>query len=264
MTDKSALNPVCDIDYLLYRAGFAADTQAKEAYGVERYLEEDYESWALANAKTSVDYLLNEVFKNAEWHLIYIGGEGNFRNSITTALPRLHEGWKYKGNRDALHKPKYFAEIKQYLINVWGAQPVNGMETDDAVSLLHYKYTDRSTCIVSQDKDLQNTPGWHYDPVKKEFSYITLRQANLNYRKQVLTGDRSDNIPGLTGIGEVKAAKLLEQCEYRPDLIDKETLKLYQNQYGPDAKEALTDNQNLLWILREPNKGFDGRKLEIA
>ena len=262
--DKGVLCPICDIDYLTYRAGFAADTQAKESFGLEHYLEEDYEHWALANAKTSIDYMLSEVFKNAEWHVVYISGEGNFRNTITTALPRLHEGWTYKGNRDALHKPKYFSEIKQYLINYWGAQPVNGMETDDAVSTKHYIYTDRSTCIVSQDKDLLNSPGWHYNPVKKEFTYVTLRQANLNFWKQVLTGDRSDNIPGLEGIGEVKASKILEECNYEIHKIEKRALELYRNQYGEHGKEAMVDNQNLLWIMREHGKGFDGRKLEIA
>lgn len=262
--DKSALNALIDGDFLPYRAGFAADTQAKEAYGLDEYLQYDYLNWALANVKTSLTYLLEEVFAKAEWHKLYISGQGNYRNTIATTLPRLHAGWTYKGNRDALHKPKYFAEIRDYMIAVWGAVPVNGIETDDMVSIEQYANPDRSTCIVSQDKDLANSPGWNYNPVKKEFQYITLRQANLNWRKQVLQGDRSDNIPGLEGIGDVRAAKLLEQCEYRTDLIDKETFKLYKNQYGPDAQGAYTDNQNLLWIMRESGKGFDGRKLEIV
>jgi hypothetical protein len=231
---------------------------------LERYLEEDYVSWALANVKASLTYLFEEVFKNAEWHRLFISGTGNYRNSIAKTLPKVHEGWTYKGNRDALHKPKYFSEIREYMINVWGAEPIDGIETDDETSILHYGHPDRSTCIVSQDKDLLNTPGWHYNPVTKEFSYVTLRQANLNFQKQLLTGDRSDHIPGVAGIGDVKAAKLLEQCEFQTEKIRKETLKLYQNQYGQLGQEVMHDNAMLLWIQRERHVAYNGEKLEIA
>jgi DNA polymerase-1 len=153
--DKSELCVLLDSDGFIYSQGFAADKQAIEAYGLDGYLQEDYLHWAQGNINRAMEKVF-EVFKDAEWHRVYISGKGNYRDTIATTIPRVHEGWKYKGNRDPLHKPKYFAEIKQYLIDKWGAVPVDGIETDDACCIEQFARPDRSTCIVSVDKDLRS------------------------------------------------------------------------------------------------------------
>ena len=250
------------IDFLPYRAGFAADTQAKESFGLEGYLEADYLKWALGNVNSVLDHLLSETFKNHTWHKLYIGGKGNYRDTIATTIPQIVQGWTYKGNRDALHKPKYYAEIREYLVTKWGAEMVDGRESDDAVSCMQYRYTDRSTCIVSQDKDLAGALGHGYDPVKKTWRYVTMKDADLFFRTQTLTGDRSDNIPGLAGIGDVKAAKVLKECDYDLRAIDKKTLQMYQSEFGQQGAAVLRDNQNLLFIQRKDWVGFSGEEIK--
>ena len=69
----------------------------------------------------------------------------------------------------------------------------------------------RRTCvrIAAIDKDLWNIPGPKYNYNKDEVDFVTLEQAQYNFTKQILTGDRVDGIPGVKGIGDVKAEKLL-------------------------------------------------------
>jgi len=110
-------------------------------------------------------------FSEDSTYRIFLQGGGNYRDRIATIQP-------YKGNRDPSARPKYFDEIRSYLVDFWGAEVITGMETDDACGIEQWKHKDRSTCIVSLDKDLDNIPGWHYNYVKDEFYYVTLAQAN--------------------------------------------------------------------------------------
>lgn len=258
--DRSELCPLIDSDGFVYACGFSADTQAIETWGTDGYLQEDYWHWAAGNINQSMERVL-EAFKNAPWHRVYISGKGNYRETIASTLPLAHEGWTYKGNRDPLHKPKYFAEIRQHLIKRWGAIPVDGMETDDAACIEQFAHPDRSTCIVSVDKDLRGCPGHFYNPKKKVFEYVTLKQADMNFWGQVASGDSSDNIKGLKGIGVKTAAKILAECDHDPKRIAKELERRYIGQYGPLGRGCFRDTINLVWMLRKEWEGYFGDDL---
>ena len=237
------LIPLIDGDLLVYRCGFAADAQAKKDFG-DNYKDHDYISWALANVKTVVENILFEVFPAHPRYNLYLTGKFNFREQVATLLP-------YKGNRDPDHKPKYYNEIKEYLIDTWNAQVIDGMEADDAVGIEQYKHKDKSTVIVSTDKDLDCIPGHHYNWVKKIFYYVTLNQANLNFLGQMLEGDRSDNIPGINGIGPKTVPKIIAKCNEDPVQLRNEVVAQYKNQYGNEWINAFNEVATLLWILRE-------------
>jgi hypothetical protein len=260
---REELTPLIDGDGLIYRLAFAADTQAKERFGTDGYLEEDYVHWAKGNLNTFLNHLLEEFFPRAPRYVLYLGGSKNYRNRLCRTLPVVHEGWKYKGNRDALHKPKYYAESREHLVKEWGAQLSNCRETDDEISVLQFSNPDRSTCIVTQDKDLQLCPGHKFNPIKKEFSYTTLKEADLAFLAQLAQGDTSDNIPGLKGVGPKTAKKLISECEYDKGWIKRELEKLYISQYGPQyGKAVMWENATLLWMQREDWKNHDGSCLK--
>jgi len=150
-----------DSDILVYRCGFSADSEAKKDWGVEKYMDMDYPEKALGNTKAAITGVFEKLEADPKDALFFLTGAGNFRDKIATIKP-------YKGNRDPTHKPKYYNEIRDYLVGVWKAQMVEGHEADDAMAMAQWACPDRSTCIVTIDKDLNMIPGWHYNWVKEE------------------------------------------------------------------------------------------------
>ena len=134
-----------------------------------------------------------------------VKGKGNFRKDLYS---------EYKANR-----PNIDEEIRERLnylykhaISKWNAVPADGMEADDLVSIWAYEARDMEAqyIICGIDKDLKQIPGNHYNYGKGTWEFINDKQAYRLLMTQALTGDNSDNIPGLKGIGPKKAEKLLE------------------------------------------------------
>jgi len=215
---------IIDGDILVYRCGFASE-DVDEAICLAR-----------------VTQLVNEIVFDdlrCDDYRAYITGKGNFRNDLAVTEP-------YKGNRKDAKRPIHYDAIRTHLQRL-GAVLVEGQEADDAVAI---DATESGGWIVSIDKDLDQVAGWHYNFVKHEEYYITEEEGLRNLYTQVLTGDRTDNIIGLKGIGPKKAAKLLEDCKTEREYYDA-CLKAY------DGNELrVIENLNLLWLRRAPNQTF--------
>lgn len=205
----------------------------------------------------------------ADSYQIYLTGKNNFRYSIYPL---------YKANRKDIEKPFHHNNIKVHLIGQYHAHVVDGMEADDALSIAQCQALDRceETIICTRDKDLRMVPGWHYSwEIGQQPSwgpcyvvdpgYLCLSQGKakkLNgtglmwFYAQMLTGDRVDNIPGLPGVGPVKAYNLLQGAE-----TDKEALDIvydqYHCKYGQEAEEQMELMGRLLWMMREENRMWD-------
>jgi hypothetical protein len=202
---------------------------------------------------------------------IFIKGTGNFRTDVAqTAV--------YKGTRPNI-VPTHYAALREYITKVHGAIEVNGMEADDAASVELWKNRDKDSTVIlaAMDKDLWNTPGWHfnYDPRKWFSEYITVQTADRNFIRQILTGDRSDNIIGLPrvaevsrnrlgigttgsrGVGPSTAEALLRGLSNKEALIRCwELYKEYGAEQGfseDDAREYFVEQGKLLWMTRELN-----------
>ncbi len=228
-----ALTPLIDGDVICYRVGFAV----KEDEPVE-------------NALATIKHVLNNImdrFPEATSRRLFLTGKGNFRDDIATLRP-------YKGNRDPANRPHYYKEIRDYMLEHQGAEMVHGQEADDAQAIEQWKNKDKSTVIVGIDKDLYMIPGYHYHWVKDELKYITLADANRHFFWQMLVGDRTDNIPGIDGIGPVKADKLLAPCNKDVMKMAQVVRAEYDRQYGGNAPAAHKEIANLLWMRREENQ----------
>lgn len=256
MKSEKDLRPLVDGDPVTYRAGFSADSQIKkqlkeEFPGInddelkERMMEKDYLPYALGNVKTFLEMVTSRFSPD---YKLYLHGGGNFREDIATIQP-------YKGNRDRSHVPKYKKEIIEYMGDVWKAEFVQGMESDDAICIEQHKNTDKNTVIVSIDKDiLQGMYGWNYNPMRDELKFTTPTQANNFFFWQMLVGDSSDNILGLKGIGDKKADAVLAACDNDTDKIREVVKGMYQKQYGEDWERCYTETGTLLWILKRPEE----------
>ena len=277
-----------DADLLVYRCGFAAernrwyvgynkaapdlqtlgwDTIVEFDYKREAmdYLDRkfpnlmtrrdgiDFELWserfcepvenALHNVKVTVENIVDKL--QPEDFNLYLSGPTNYRNDI--AETRI-----YKGNRDPSHQPTHKQAIINYMKKNYDHVVSDGEEADDVVGYSHYemyKADPAGTVIVSTDKDLDMIPGLHYNFVKEEHYNVTEESAERSFWTQMLTGDTSDNIPGLKGVGIQTAKKWIDHLPIED--VPYEVWTRYVSKVGDKAQDYFTEMGQLLWIRRE-------------
>ena len=218
------MTALIDGDILVYRIGFAS--------------EQESESIAIARCSEFLEDML--LFNNFGEYQGYLTGKRNFRTEIATTAP-------YKGNRKAA-KPKHYDLLRKYMRDAWSFKLIEDQEADDAIGIAAYEMQVGEYCVCSIDKDLDMIRGDHFNFVKNEFYFVDEEQAIKNFYKQILVGDRVDNIIGIKGIGPVKAERLLKECK-----DEKEMYLTVLEAYKGDDKRVL-ENAQLLWIRREPNQ----------
>jgi hypothetical protein len=228
-----------DGDIVTYRVGFASNDSP----------------WPIA--KSRVDIMLVDILNNANGDVMqgYLtDGTNNFRNKVAVTKP-------YKGNRSA-PKPVHYDAIRQYLVEYHGFTMETTQEADDAIGIAQaelsgWKTTDSGVIIASIDKDLLMIPGDHYNIKDGTMMHVGIEHAKRNFYLQVLTGDSTDNIMGLKGIGPVKAAKLLgnDPDKYSINLfkayVEKDHLK------SEDGATRVHEVGELIWIRRDPKELAD-------
>ena len=213
-----------DADILVYRIGFAS--------------EDSSEAIAKVRMREFLEDML--LFNGFEDYTGYISGKQNFRTDIAKTAP-------YKGNRKA-PKPKHYDALREYLLKDWEFTLVEGQEADDAIGIRAYELDPEEFSICTIDKDLDMIRGNHYNFVKDLFYDVTEEEALFNFYKQILTGDRVDNIIGLKGIGDVKAKRILEECKTENEMY-LAVLEAYEGN-----SERVLENGQLLWIRRKENE----------
>jgi len=219
-----------DGDPIVYRIGFACQKKDKETGEVEA----EPVPYTLYSCKTFVNNILNTT--KCDTYKIFLSGKNNFRYKIRE---------DYKANRSGADKPVHYQLIKDYLVTQYKAQIVNGMEADDALSLSQTE----DTVIATIDKDLLMVEGKHYNYVKETWQDVTAQDGEQFFYKQMLTGDKVDNIIGIHGIGEKKATKLLNNTPREE--WDKVVLDLYQKEFTPNGFQRAVENAQLLWMLQK-------------
>ena len=112
---------------------------------------------------------------------------------------------------------------------------------------------DKNTYIISDDKDLKQIPGHHFDYGTNSLYEITNEQAVYNLASQLIKGDSTDNITGVEGYGDVKTANYLMEFKKHSHSIPA-ALHLYQKKYGIfKGTDKFVESWNLI-KLRE-NRG---------
>jgi DNA polymerase-1 len=145
----------------------------------------------------------------------FLSGPDNYRDIVSKRVV-------YKGNRDKTHRPFHYEEIKNYIKGWWDCAVSRNCEADDLIGIMAAQadIQSKDTCIVSIDKDLDQIPGWHYNPDKKVFYTQSHDDAILYFYEQCLSGDPTDNIPGCYKVGNVKARGIVtELSAYFPEQI---------------------------------------------
>jgi 5'-3' exonuclease len=143
----------------------------------------------------------------------------------------------------------------------------NGMEADDLLAVYQTKAPPLTTIICTRDKDLRMVEGMHYGwacakqlqwgpaPVDK-LGELQLNGDKLTgtgskfFYSQVLTGDTTDNYPGLPRCGPAKAFKLLEGEQSEHNLF-KAVAGAYRDKFGDDWRGKMLEQARLAWMCTE-------------
>lgn len=217
---------------------------------------EIYEDYADVNlGYYNVREMLKSICRalNTTEYVLYVTGKDNFREEVATTH-------KYKGNRP--ERPRFYQEIKDYVWSLPGVVVSDGCEADD---MLGIACMNGEGTICTLDKDLDMIPGPHYNFVDDVFYDIPEDVAIANFYRQLLTGDPTDNIVGLRGVGKKTAEKVI-LFEMSEEEMYASCLKMYLKHTMKTREESepsedslnevisrINENGKLLWIWRTPN-----------
>lgn len=258
------MQPLIDADILRYEVGFAAEYgwQSTDEEGEKELPPFDYVASMLDQRIANI---CAEVYATEE-PILFITGKGNFRDEIATVKG-------YKANRKNSKKPWHFNNITAYLKGNYELIEAVGMEADDLICIEQTeRYAQRDTVICTRDKDLRQCPGLHYGwelgnqpsfgPEMVDYiGYIKINDSRKKisgvglkfFYSQMITGDQTDNIPGLPRGGASLAYELLNDCEDE-EQMHKAVSEAYEKKYGDDWQERMLEQGRLLWMVRELDK----------
>ena len=224
-----------DGDIVAYRAAFS--TQDMFPQDAESKVDE------------LMDYILGDtlMFPDPNEYEVFLTGSGNFRYDIAKSFP-------YKGNRSGIEKPIHLSVTRERLISKWGAVVSEGEEADDLIAIAA-TYYGPDTVVASIDKDMLQIPCRHFNFATGVWTTVTEFEGLRSFYKQILTGDRADNIIGLYRVGPVKAEKMLQGCNDEKSLWEA-VLKAYDGD-----KERAVENARLLWLRREKGEIWEPPKV---
>ena len=191
------LNILVDADSIFFKVAYGATSESD--------LRKKYDSFCRKLELTVKDKLCNPFDEDETATTYYaVKGTGNFRKDLYD---------KYKSNRPNLDQDirDKLNFLHRYAITN-GAIPADNMEADDLVCIWAYEAREAEDqyVICGIDKDLKQIPGNHYNYGKDTWDFIDDDTGHYNLMLQCLTGDNTDGIPGLKGIGPKKAEKILK------------------------------------------------------
>ena len=119
---------------------------------------------------------------------------------------------EYKGNRSERTRPKALDCAYQFLKDFFKTVQYDGLEADDVMGILAGSPDLSDPIIVSIDKDMMTVPCKLLNPNKMSRPIkISKASADRQMLMQALMGDRTDNYPGVDGIGPVKAERIISE-----------------------------------------------------
>lgn len=174
---------------------------------IEEPTEWENDMWTLHAdfnlAKQTLENAIKHFYEklNCDEIVIALDDKENFRKTVYP---------DYKSNRKKIRKPITVKPLKDYLKSKYECVTYPGLEGDDVLGILATsdKYKNNSV-ILSSDKDMRTVPGLHHFIHDGSTELVDELTANYNFMYQTLVGDRTDNFPGVPGVGGVKAQRIL-------------------------------------------------------
>lgn len=205
-----------------------------------------------------IEERLGEIFRqfSAAGYIFCFSGKSHDTFRAAVAVDK-----KYKGNRIDREfyegKIEDMAEVVSYVMKIYPTLIFTDLEADDLLCYLQHDYT----FIFSNDKDLNQIPGHHFNVEQRDLMIVTEEQAHRNLCYQMIVGDSTDHIGGLFRYGEKKALKILEEVPLKQML--QRILYEYQVVHGiTKGTDCFVETWNLVKLRMHRGEYFHEKYID--
>lgn len=206
-----------------------------------------------------VYHFINTLRKFLEEHnhdkvVVFWDGDSN-SSTRKKIYPRYKENRRSEMNEYKLDS--YFTQknrVKQYLEEVFVRQvEINDNEADDLIAYYCKIAKDEKIIIFSADKDLTQLISDNvtiYSPVSRSYikkgDKVLINKVEILHENvlvcKVFTGDKSDNIDGIEGLGEKTLVKFFPELQEKPCTIE----EILNNARNIEQKKPVKSLSNIL------------------
>ena len=103
--------------------------------------------------------------------------------------------------------------------------------------------------LITVDKDWKTIGGLFYNLLHNNLSAVSTIDGIEFFHQQLLTGDTVDNIPGIEGVGPVKANKILKGKNIYEQF--ESIIKAYKKHYPEDFISRLNVMGTMLYLIKD-------------
>lgn len=212
-----------DADYLAYRT--AAGCQVKTRWSddiitthIDLEQAKNVFDDAIANIQSMAGY--DPTDENHEGYVIVLCW------SCPSRRYHRHDiSADYKSNRTG-SPPLGLSDLREWAQSEWISYTRDGLEADDILGILATRpsilrnavlgsklFDGQRIVVVGVDKDLNQIPGWHLNPLDNGLGlyHVSDDKAAHCLAMQTLTGDATDGYPGCPGMGPVRAQRWIAE-----------------------------------------------------
>ena len=216
----------------------------------QQYLMDSWDEF-----KLQLQEILDSLFtKN---YMMAVKSPTNFRDDMYP---------EYKKQRKDSSTPNIFVPVlRELAVREGFAIAAHGREADDLLRIwaMQAKEAGDPYTICSIDKDLKCIPGKFFNMKTKTMEDISYEDAKRHYYEQLLKGDPTDNIPGILGVGNVKATKMLAHCQNTND-FQEAVVDAYMQAYGDGWADMLLSNGKMIHLQKTPDDYFNFREWAVV
>lgn len=249
----------------------------KSAYAIRNLKSGNQDTGAVYGVLKSLSSAVKEYLPSA----VIITWEGkNNKDRRRELYPQYKEGRKTKDLdiQSVFNQIDILQDFSSCMGLGW--LRVESYEADDCIAAIVNEYSDLEIVIMSSDQDLLQL----VSPKVKWYSTGSFGQTKeINYDNfltkmgvtidkfldyKMLVGDSSDNIPGISGIGDKTAKQILSKYsleEYRNSFTEEIALPRTKKLFEPEAKKILERNRKLMDLNENKiprEELFDGLELD--
>ena len=231
--------------------GYAEVTQMVEDKDNHQFSKEEdreylEESWD--NFQKKLQEPLDAVY--AEDYLMAMKSSFNYRDE-------MYPEYKMNRHKDPAKSNKFVPVIRRLAIHSDLAIESIGREADDMLRIWAAQASAAGDpyVIVSIDKDLDCIPGLHYHIKNREKFTVSEHHALRFFYQQLLSGDPTDNIPGVPRIGPVNAKKMLLNVTDEEEMQEI-VVEAYMSAYEKNWYDMLLSNGKMLYLQTSEDDHF--------